>query len=186
MLKSKYRMYIDVETTGFCHWRNDVVSIAIVVTDLDFHVKDEFYETARPSFGRFYTEKSEEIHGFSKSEMMTFQEPRKLCINILKFLLPYKDENNVPNIFVQHALRQFDWLFVETLFRKNELEFSWWKVAAQDRQESTILKGRKAGYKKNKLNQWADRLGLELNHHDALDDAKMCLEIDKFLEVKTL
>lgn len=181
MLNSKYRLYIDVETTGFCHWRNDIIAIAIIVTDQSFHQKAEFYETARPSFDKYYSKDAEKIHGFSKAELLTFQEPRKLCINILKFLVPFKHEMNYPNIFVQHALRQFDYLFTETLFRKNELEFSWWKVAAQDKQESTILKGRKAGYKKNKLDEWAKRLDLDLDHHNALSDTRACLEIDKYL-----
>lgn len=176
-----YRIYCDVETTGFDPIRNDVVSIALVVTDEALTIKGEFYETVKPDFNKFYSDEAEKIHGFSKSQLKKFQEPRKLCINILNFLKPFKDENNFPRLFVSHSLRQFDYLFMEWLFRKQNLHFSMWKVLSQDKQRSTIKIAREQGYKTNKLNIWAERLGFDLKHHDAVSDTRCCLEVDKYL-----
>jgi DNA polymerase III epsilon subunit-like protein len=180
-LTFQYRNYCDVETSGFDPIRNDVISLALVVTDRELNVKGEFYETAKPEFNKFYSEEAEKIHGFRQRDMYKFQSRRQLCENLLKFLKPFKSEINVPNLFVQHALGQFDYKFIEWAFRKEELQYELWKVLRQDYQRSTITEARKLGFKNNKLNEWADRLEIHLNHHIAIEDARLCMEVDKFL-----
>lgn len=180
-LKSQFRVYCDVETSGFSAIRNDVISVALVVTDNNMKVLNEFYETAKPDFNKFYDPSAEKIHGFRQRDMYKFQSRRSLCENMLKFLKPFKSDINTPNLFVQHALRQFDYMFIEWMFRKEDLQYLLWKVLRQDYQRSTITEARKQGYKNNKLNEWADRVGFDLKHHDALSDTYGCYEVDKYL-----
>ena len=179
--KRKFRIYSDVETTGFCPIRNDVVSIALIVANENMEIQDKFCETVRPDFNKFYSEDAEKIHGFTKRKMKKFQDPRSLCINILNFLKPFKDEGDFPQLFISHSIGQFDYRFVEWLFRKQELQWSLWKVLDQSKQRSTIKAGRARGYKTNKLDEWAKRLGFDLQHHSAESDTMCCYEIDKFL-----
>ena len=131
-LKYRYRCYLDVESVGFCPIRNDVISLACIVTDRDLCIVGEFYETAKPDFNKYYSEDAEKIHGFRQRGMYNFQSRRSLCVNLLKFLKPFKSDINVPNLFIQHALRQFDYMFVEWMFRKENLQYSMWKVLRQE------------------------------------------------------
>lgn len=180
-MKTKYRSYIDCETTGFCATRNDIVSLACIVTDNDFNIVGEFYETCRPEFNNFYSQDSEKIHGYSQRDMYNFQSRRNLCIKMLKFFKPFKSDINIPHVFVQHALRNFDYNFVNWAFIKEDLQYSLYKILRGDYQESTIVKAREMGIKENKLDQWAKRINFDLQHHDALSDAKCCLYVDKYL-----
>lgn len=179
-----YRVYLDVETTGFDAIRNDVVSLAAVVTDDDFNIQDKFYDTCKPEFNKYFSEDAIDVHGFTRDDLNTFQDPRDLCIKLLHFLRPFKDSNNVSRLFVSHSLRNFDFSFLEWLFIKQDLQYSLYKVLTPNNQRSTIKAARDAGHKKNKLNEWADRLGIDLTHHHALSDTMACLEVDKYLVKK--
>lgn len=178
---NKYRVYVDCETTGFDPIRNDVVSMAIVVTDQKMSIKDRFYQTARPEFNKFYSEEAELVHGFKRDELKKFQSPEILCNSILSFLSKFKSKNNSPSLFISHSLRQFDFLFIDWLFRKQNKQYDLWKIIRQDHQRSTITEARNAGYKNNGLDLWAKRIGFNLTHHDAMSDTLCCLEIDKYL-----
>lgn len=46
---------------------------------------------------------------------------------------------------------------------------------------STVQMGRKAGYKKNRLDLWAERIGFNLKHHDDESDTYCALEVYKYL-----
>jgi DNA polymerase III epsilon subunit-like protein len=176
-----FRIYADVETTGFCPIRNDIVSIAIVIADSDFNVVSELYETVKPEFNQFYSDDAENIHGFSKKDLQSFQSPFDCSMKVLQFLKPFKDKDNFPRLFVYHALRQFDFLFLEWFFIKLNLQYSLYKIIRGDFTRSTIKVGRTKGYKRNGLKDWAERIDIDLEHHNALSDTRACLEIDKFL-----
>ena len=94
--KNKFRIYCDIESTGFDPIRNDLISIAMIVTDREMVKRAEFYETAKPDFNKFYSEDAEKIHGFGIAQLMSFQNPSVLCLNLLKFLKPFKDQFNFP------------------------------------------------------------------------------------------
>lgn len=174
-----FRIYCDIESTGFDWLRNDICSIAMIVTDDSLNIKSEFYETVKPDFNKFYSEDAEKIHGFSKSELATFQNPKNLCRNILNFLKEFKSD--YPQLFISHALRQFDYRFIEGLFRKQNMQYDLWKIIRQDYQRSTIEEARKAKFTDNKLNAWARFLDINLDHHNALSDTRACYEVDKYL-----
>lgn len=106
----------------------------------------------------------------------------------------------------------FDWNFLEWAFRKAFFEdgrsmvHSFWKVfqhnevcieiceGKEDKTKveminhggliSTIVMGRKLGYKGNRLPDWAIRLGFGLNHHDAESDTYGAYYVYKYLKAK--
>lgn len=83
---------------------------------------------------------------------------------------------------------KFDYSFMERAMRRanfnDGLEMVWqfWKLFHPEESFiSTVNMGREAGYKTNRLPEWAERLRFILNHHDAMSDTLCCLEIFKKL-----
>lgn len=183
--ESEFYIFSDCETTGFDPVRNDMISVSLIVTDSNHNIIDKYYDEIKPDFNKFYSEEAEKIHGFTKRDMKNFKPRKEACIDMLKFLKPFKDKNNTPRPFVFHALRNFDYQFLNWAFRKEELQYSLWKIIEGGNIFSTIEMARKAGYKDNKLNTWAKRLGVDFSHHLAEDDAKMCLNLYKHLIKET-
>lgn len=184
ILDETHYFFSDVETTGFDPIRNDIVSLAMIVTDREFNPVGEFYETCRPEFNKFYSEDAEKVHGFNRSQLESFQHPRKLCIKLLNFLAPYRTPGKF-HPYIYHAFKYFDYRFSEWAFRKNELHWSWFKMFDERFTQSTLSMARNAGYTGNKLNQWAERIGFELEHHNALSDTKCLVPLYKYLKEKT-
>lgn len=186
ILDETHLFFCDVETTGFDPIRNDVISCCIIVLDCEFNRVGEFYETARPEFNKFYSEDAEKIHGFTRDILKGFQHPRGFCINLLKFLNDFRAPGKW-HPFIYHALEKrnswkFDYHFMEWMFRKQNLQWSWFKMFDDRFTQSTITMARNMGYSNNRLNDWADRLGFDLNHHDAKSDTECCAEVYKFLK----
>lgn len=179
---SKHIVFLDVETTGFDPIKNDVTSLGAIITDSSLNEVGSFYTTVKPDMNKFISDDALKVSGFSLANLMIHTEQRDACILFMKFLKPYLE--CFPLTMVSHTVNNFDWRFIDWMFRKQELNFSLYKALRYDYQESTIKLGRDAGYPTNKLNEWADRLNLSFNHHNALDDAKMCLEIYRHLKNK--
>lgn len=176
---SNYSFIADVETSGFCPIRNDVVSIGLIVVDSQLKEVDHIYLKVRPEINK-YTRADDvatHVHGFTLNEMAFFPERRESIVKLMNFLKPFKNEINTPRPFFYHATNAFDYLFLEWFFRKEDLQYSLWKIIDHRSSHSTVLLARSLGYEKNKLDQWALRMGEVFNHHNALEDAKMCAKI---------
>lgn len=178
---SEHLFFMDVETTGFDPIRNDLITCCVIVTNQDLEPVGSFYQKARPDLkSKYYNEGAEAIHGFSRSQQRQFQSRKDFCMNLLWFLNDYRvDYQRETMIF--HALRKFDWWFLEWAFRKEDLHFSLWKMFLPEETISTIEMARAAGYTDNKLNTWAERLKFNLNHHDAKSDTECCIEVYGYL-----
>lgn len=181
--KNKYIVFVDVETTGFPEQAgyigNDLLSWSGIVTDTHLNILDKATFFSRPQCEKYWG--AEHIHGFSYKEAMRFPMPRSCCVNILKFLAPYKHEDNWPLLWVEHSLNWIDYLFTCGLFMRQDLLMTFHKVVRHDHALSTIKMARALGYKQNKLNEWADRLNIKLEHHNSESDVMACYEVYKFL-----
>lgn len=179
---SSFYIFLDVETTGFDPIRNDVTSIGVVVTDHSHVVLSEFYTTVKPEINKFTSEDALIVSGFSKETLLSHKPQREACIDFMKFLKPYLE--TFPQKMISHTVNGFDWRFVDWLFRKQELNYNLYKVIGHENQESTIKIARELGYSNNKLSDWGNRLSISFEHHNALEDAKMCYMIHKQLTKK--
>ncbi len=180
IINEKYLFFCDVETTGFDPIRNDIVSICMAVTDWEHNLIDVFYDTAKPEFNKFYSEDAEKIHGFGRDELSNFQHPRDTLIKLLNFLNKYRTPGKY-HVFIYHALRLFDYKFLEWAFRKQYMHWSFFKMFHSEYSESTIDMAKSMGYQGNKLNQWAERIDFELEHHNAKSDTLCCVQVHKYL-----
>jgi DNA polymerase III epsilon subunit-like protein len=173
----------DIESSGFCPIRNDVISLGLIVADQSLNKVDEIYLKFRPDIYKGVSGENvaSHVHGFLLSEMVLFPDRRDSLIDLLMFLKKYKDKDNHPQPFLFHALKGFDYFFLEWCFRKENAEYSFYKVFDMKKIYSSIELARSLNYQGNKLSEWASRLNLKFNHHNALSDADMCLNVFKFI-----
>lgn len=176
------KVAVDVETSGFKPFWHDVITVGLVVYEVkkEFTPIATFYGKARPWTPSTFDPESSVAHGFSLEDTLAWPDVRSLCIQILHFLKGiYRPGQYIP--FVYHAERNFDFRHLLALFIKAELQFSFYKVFSEYHTHSTLTEARAQGYTGNKLSLWANRLGIEFNHHNALDDALMCAALDCYL-----
>jgi len=187
----------DAEFTGLDPIRNDLLEVCILVADKNYNLIDSFYSQVRPELINDVTWESEaqQVHGISKRKAKTFPRRRDFCISLLWFLKPYL---NSENIFVCHALpekffdkrrgqmswRFIDYYFLEWAFRKENLQWSFWKIFSCDKLISTIQLARKHSgeYRGHSLDKWVKVINFDLNHHTAESDAMACYELFKFFK----
>lgn len=181
LLGNSYIAVFDTETTGFSKLNNDLISLSCEIRDFDWELKDEITLYAAPQARKRWSESAEKVHGFSYEEASSFDDPRKTAIKLLHFLKPFKHDRNLPILFVAHDLNGFDWGFMEWLYRWQDLQYSFWKVFNYKFRLSTIEIARAQGFTGNKLNEWADRIGFELDHHEAKSDRIACSKVFKYL-----
>lgn len=174
----------DVETGGRHKWWHDVVSCGLVIIDQDFNIIDTFYEKCCPWYPKNFDDETVAIHGMSLDHLKRQQSSRELCIKVLHFLNQYRNKERIEYLpFVFHALNNFDYNFMENMFLKNDLQFSWYKLFNRCNAHSTIMMAREQGYEKNGLAEWAPRIGVRNEqHHNALNDAIICAKIFKHLK----
>jgi len=159
--------------------KNDVSSIGVIVADSNYREVGAFYTKVRPDINNFISDKALEVSGFSRDQLSTFIPRRDAIIKFMHFLKPYVEAT--PQTMVSHTVNNFDYRFVDWMFRKEDLHFSLYRIIHYEYQLSTIKMGREAGHATNSLEEWASRLKLSFNHHNALDDARMCYNIFKCL-----
>lgn len=199
----RYFFVYDVETSGSCPIRNGPIWVVILVVDAyTMLVVETFERSIRPPMlnTKSWSSEAEKYHGITYQEVLNFQDNKSFCLDFLWFMKKYKDEINRPLPFVSHAsptgrkvfneitkemeFAPYPWIdynFLMWCFIKEGLEYSFYKVCTQDSQISTVKIARELGFKGNRLNQWAERLGFPLNHHDPKSDALCTLELYKYL-----
>lgn len=180
--------FIDVETTGFDPWRNEIIQLACIITDKEAKNElDVFNQYCRPLCPTQWTNGAEKVHRITLNEALNFQHPFDMAVNFLNFLKPYKGDSvyHEPKInFVCHSKGRFDYRFLETFFRKLELQYSFWKVFDSKLYESTIdcVKDSFVKLPNEKLSTIAKYIKFDLNHHEALSDTRACKEIYKYFK----
>jgi DNA polymerase III epsilon subunit-like protein len=211
----RFTFYCDLETSGGDPIKNDVIEICILVTERGkFEIIDKFHSYVRPKQinSTTWSKHAEEIHGITPEQAKDFPKSREVAIDLLRFLVPYKCADNSAQLFVCHALANsffnaeknetvwgmFDFKFLDWFFKKEELQYSFYKVFSENYCLSTVWIAQKLGYgsdqlvidgvaqytktgreKKegNGLAIWAKRINFNLIHHKAESDTECCLRV---------
>lgn len=200
-----FRIVCDLETSGGDPIRNGIIAACFLVIDESDNVIDKFIRYVRPAdhTRKLWSLEAQGVHGISFEQVSGFMPNDQFCYELLCFLAPYR--GLFPREFICHANPKgwydhqkhdwkiwpwFDYNFLEWSFRKaffgngSEMVWSMYKVIHPDYLISTVKMGKDAGYTKNSLNVWAERLGFKLNHHEMESDSYCCLETYKFLKAK--
>lgn len=179
---------IDLETTGFNAIKNDAITLGLLVLNDELKEIDSIYLKFKPTFYKWMdnTNIASDVHGFTLSDLVLFPERRDSLVTLLNFLAKYKTPDNKQLKLFYHAKNSFDYLFLEWLFRKEELHFSLWKVFNHQNSHSTIDICEKLKYEENSLKKWGKRLKIVFDHHNALADARVCAEIIRHIVFKDL
>lgn len=177
--RNPYYLFCDVETTGLDPVRNDIIACAFILTDTKYKILEKKASNVKPLNLGFWSEDAERIHGITSSIAMTYQHPFDVCIEMLRFLAPYRSDS--PIRFIYHANGPFDWHFIKWLFMKQELEYSLYKVLNWKNLDSTMRMARQKKHKKVSLDALAKQFGVPLDHHNAESDVNACMKIHQYL-----
>jgi len=164
----------DMECTAWDKVGGDLIVMAFVEILEDLTLGREAIFYAAPRSPKYWTKKAEEIHGISFWKAKGFPKAIDSCIGLLNWLKPL--ESHFPLPMVYHATGKLDFRWIEAHFRKEEIHTSLYKCFREDDelQISTLSLARKH-YKNlpnHKLPTVAEHLGIELDHHEALSDAR--------------
>lgn len=166
----------DIECTSFDREGGDMLTCALVeiMSNHTIGRSKEFY--FRPEGTNYFTEKAQEIHGISHWRAMQFPERKKSCNEMLHWLTPIHDLLPLPMVY--HANGNFDYRWIESTFRKENMHYHLYKCFRGDQTISTLkMAKQKLKHIPNyKLNTIAKHYGLELDHHKAISDAVVCAE----------
>ena len=179
-----HSFFVDIETTGFSPTKNDIIQLAGIIVK-DNEALNSFNQFCRPYYPSNWSLGAERIHGISFNDAMGFQSPRRMVINLMNFLAPYRTKEDPFIEFICHSKNSFDYKFVLDAFIREGLGNSFYNVFKSDRYQSTINLAEKCreitGLENSKLKTLADYFNIELNHHEAMSDVMACFEVYKKL-----
>lgn len=165
---------IDIETSGFnkgedITLNHQMVSIGLVITDLDFKILDEFYTEIKLQNDIKIQPDAYKIHGLSEKYLNENgkDEEQAVC-DIVEFLMKHVDINDAL-FFMGHNARNFDLVFLKKLLAKYDISL---KIAHR------VIDSFSVGFvalKTKDSNELFDMFYEKRNHHNALDDIKKCV-----------
>jgi len=205
-----FNFFYDVETSGNDPIRNGIIAFSLIVTDENNIALDRFNMKVCPPdlLPTTWSHGAESVHQISYETVKNQHVPNnKFCFELLCFMKKFLS-NNI-HTSIMHASPRgmpeinprtnkpngswriypwFDYFFLEWAFRKamfkdgNSMVYKFWKILGTDKLVSTVQMGRDAGFKKNKLSDWAERIDFKLNHHDAESDTNCLFQLYIHLE----
>jgi DNA polymerase-3 subunit epsilon len=153
---------IDFETaTG----RRDSACAVGIVTVKDGEIADKYYSLIQPP-GNVYNWMNVNIHGIRPADTA--------CAPVFEDIYPEIRERLMCKTVVAHN-EVFDRSVLRRTMEYYSLDYSDLQLA--ERWECTMRIYKKKGFAPCRLNACCERLGIELNHHEALSDALACAKL---------
>ena len=171
-------VFIDLETTGFPVFGASVIALGCVCVTPDGEDGGTFYETAKPTSKKYWSKHAEEVHGFTYKQAMKFQDPKLLAVSFMKFINEYRNKDGWPMNFWYHGRNAFDFNHLFAMFFSAGFRTQFYKMFNSPHVYSTLdLVKNNVKIPKYNLQACCDHFGIELDHHNALSDAKGCHQI---------
>lgn len=175
--------YVDTETTGLDETMHDIIQIAAIV-EIDGVVQDEKEWKLRP-FPKVYPIEAEAViaHGYSKEEIDSFPDPRKVYMQLVNFLSNHIDRYNKFDKFSVCGYNvDFDMKFIRAFFEKSGDKYcgSWfdWNYIDPIRLMKYMNGVDLLSTPTNKLSDACKLFDIELTEaHDALADIRATREL---------
>lgn len=168
--------FIDVETTGFDSIRNQVLTLACYVTDIDYNILGEHYGEFRPDGKKeiVWSNDAEKVHGIHYQTALGFPSILESADMFITFLQGFG-----PLIFVAHNMA-YDRRMLKGTFSRVDRHFSLYSSFTEHQDTIKLIKESGLVSSKSKsLGLICKELGIEHDHHDARSDAKVLIEIHK-------
>lgn len=177
----------DVETTGLFANTNGIVQLAGII-EIDGEQVEEFDLKMKPFENDIIDEKALKIHGHSRKEIMSWDDPTDCYEQLITIFDKYIDRYDRDDKFYPCGYNiAFDTNFLIQWFQKNNDQYigSWLKLNAQI-DPLYILRFLdymgKIDLPNYKLETVAEALEIPIKAHDALSDIKATIEIRKIVE----
>lgn len=186
---NKTLFWFDTETSGLSEKENQVLSIAVVATDIFFNIKGKLYLKIKPIAGMKFEEAAMKVNklDISSKEFLDEAVEEKDALELISdFVDDYKSEMN--QYVAQNS--SFDLKFVEAMIsRHNHDNFikkyytadtlPFFRMLVKKEVIKTIKRTNKNGlpYSSSQLSDIASALGVESKGaHNALEDVLMLIE----------
>lgn len=162
----------DGEFTSFDKIGGDLIKWAMIEILEDFTLGREKEWSLKAYSTKHFTEGAQKVHGISYWQASQFPERLEVLREIWTWT---KEISPDPIPLVYHGTGNLDPAWLRHTFMKEDLEPHFWTLFGQET-ESTLSLARKnlKALPNHKLNTVADHYGIELDHHDALSDARAC------------
>ncbi len=176
-MKKVIAIACDIECTSWDIHGGDLISSAMVEILEDYALGRSEIFYSRPRGSKYFTDKAAEIHGISYWQAQTFPDAKDSCLNMMEWLSPLLPK--FPLKMIQHAAGNFDFRWMESHFKKEDFQSSFWKAFKKEDTESTLYMAKRqlVHLKDHKLPTICEHYSIELDHHNALSDAKACAKI---------
>lgn len=167
-------LYFDTETTGLNPEKNGLIQIAGIL-EVDGVEKARFDFTARPFDGDVIDEKALAVHGRSREEIMKYPTPSDVYKDLVSFFSRHINKFDPKDKFYPAGYNvRFDLDFLASFFRKNgDVYFgsfcNWRAIDALPLMHFLDHLGY-ISYENYKLETVCQRLGIDIQAHDALSD----------------
>jgi len=182
-MKSKYIHIYDGEFSSSNKEHGDVLSLACIIIQAEtLEFVDSFvgYGCPRSFVKEAWNPYAENIHGISKAQAKTFPTQRTLAIDLLKFLKPYKNDDDSSMPMIIHASSYVDYNFITSMYQKVGIVGSIEKVMTKENVVRTdlifkqFLKQKGLPCNKTNLKLMAQHFGVSLKHHECMSDTEAC------------
>lgn len=167
----------DCEFTSFDKVGGDILATGLVEILENYTLGREAVFYSRPTSAKYFTEGAQKVHGISYFKAQTFPLRRESCMSMLHWLKPLMGEFPLP--FIYHGTGRLDHSWLQWHFRKEDLDNSFNKAFPESLVESTLGMARKnlKQLDNHKLGTLAEYYKIDLDHHEALSDARACAQI---------
>ena len=182
-----HALSIDAEFTTFDMLGGDMISFAAVEILEYFSLGRDWTGNFKPRSDKYFTEEARKIHGFSYFKALEFPEKKKSLLDLLHWLSPRI--SGFPLTAVYWGSWAFDIRWLEFTFKEEDLQGSFYKAfGIQEKKHISAMSLAKKNLKQIKgpdggekgrytLNNVASFYNIELDHHNALSDARATAEI---------
>lgn len=180
-------LYFDTETTGLNPEKHAMIQIAGIL-EIDGKEEARFDFTLRPFENDLIDDKALEVHGRTRDEIMTYPSPGDVYKDIVSFFSRYIDKYDPKDKFYPAGYNvRFDLDFLSSFFRKNgDVYFgsfcNWKAIDALPIMHFFDAMGY-VHYENYKLETVCEKLGINIQAHDALSDIRATRELIKKLKL---